>query len=515
MLVCISNETGQGSGKMAYTKTPMESTDQTKVVPFLHEIDNRSPALAKDTDSLNLLWDIIPNQGTGDGYFQATKREGLQPFDVTQVSEAITGLFYWAQGNVVVACGEFGIQAYFTDGTKSWSSTTVLYSDTSKMIGFTNFAYEDGTNDLIITDGLNLVKVTIAGTVTVITDPDRPVFHRPYPVFLDGYLFLADDKGNIQNSVNNNPTSWNASEFITAEAYPDRITALIRHGVYIVALGSSSVEFFYDAGNPTGTPLAKQSSTTPRIGYMGGLTTYGDNIYFIGIPANGNPTVCEISGLKVSPIGNATIERQIEGTAPNNTGDGVSDFPGHIFTINGHAVYVWKGNNLKTYGLDLTTKLWIRLQTHLSNSPGFNARASTYVDVPPAGVKPFTLISFGNTVNTNLLYAFRETVYQDNGVNFTVQFVSRNLDFGTRRVKFGSRVLLQCDQTPTTSLCFLSWSDDDYQTYSTPRSIDVSHVYPHLYALGQFRKRAWKITYSDNFPMRWQHLELDYSQGQA
>lgn len=500
---------------MAYTKTPMESTDQTKTVPFLFELETRSPTESKDNDALNVVWDIVPNQGTGDGYYQAVKREGLSAFETTATPEAVNGLFYWAQGNVVVAAGEFGLQAYFTNGTSSWSSAVAIFSDSAKQIGFTNFAYEDGTNDLIVTDGNVLAKVTVAGTVTLITDPDRPVFHRPYPVFLDGYLFLADDKGNIQNSVNNNPTSWNAGEFITAEAYPDRITALIRHGVYIVALGASSVEFFYDAANPTGTPLAKQSSTTPRIGYMGGLTTYGDNIYFIGLPANGNPTVCEISGLKVNLIGNATIERQIEGTVPNNTGDNVSDFPGHIFTINGHALYVWKGNNLKTYALDLTTKLWLRLETHLSNSTGFNARASTYVDVPPSGVKPFTLVSFGNTVNVKNLYAFRETVYQDNGVNYVVQFVTRNLDFGTRRVKFGSRLLVHCDQTPSTSFCNISWTDNDYQTFSTPRTVDVSNVYPTLYALGQFRKRGWKLTYSDNFPMRWQQLELDYSQGQA
>lgn len=121
--------------------------------------------------------------------------------------------------------------------------------------------------------------------------------------------------------------------------------------------------------------------------------------------------------------------------------------------------------------------------------------------------------TYFNILGDANIYRFSDTAYQDNGVNFEMKFRTSMENFGTNRIKFGTRILVDCDQTPTTSNVMISWTDNDYQTFSTPRAVDVSHAYKQLYALGRFRKRAYQVTYSDNFPMRMNGLEFDYVQG--
>ena len=71
------------------------------------------------------------------------------------------------------------------------------------------------------------------------------------------------------------------------------------------------------------------------------------------------------------------------------------------------------------------------------------------------------------------------------------------------------------DQSASSANAEVSWSDDDYQTFSTPRSIDMIYKFPVLYRLCQFRRRAFKITWTQNLPMRFKHIELDLNMGQA
>jgi hypothetical protein len=500
---------------MAFTKAPMENTEKNTTLPLLWEWDDRSPLLDKDTEAVNVVWDVVQDKIEGSGHIHAIKREGLQQFNTVAIGAGIDGLFYWAEPQIIVGAGSAGIQFFSNNGVNTNTNALVAFDiGIAGHIGFTNFLYDDGHSDLVITDGFNAVVVTTACAVTIISDADRPVFHRPYPVFLDGYLFLADDKSNIQNSVNNNPLSWVAGDFISAEAYPDKITALARHGAYIVAFGTSSMEFFYDAANPTGTPLAKYTASTPRIGYLGGLAPQGDSLYFIGTPVGSYPGICKLTGFKIEQIGTASSNRSTAYAARYPFGLLQSDFAGHIFNINGHTLYCWRSNNSKTYAVDTDTGMFTRLETHLSNSVGFNPVASCFVERPVNnGDAGFTVVSF-SSFNSNL-FAFSPTIYRDDNVNFTVTFVTRNLDFGTRRRKFGNRLVIACDQPATPSNISISWTDNDYQTYSTARTLDISNVYPAMYSLGMFMKRAWKITYSDNFPLRFQSMELDYQQGDA
>ena len=85
---------------------------------------------------------------------------------------------------------------------------------------------------------------------------------------LNGYIFVCVG-GDIYNSDLDLPDSWNPSDFISTEIYPDNIVALAKYKNYLIAFGTNTIEFFYDAANISGTPLARQEGILHNIGCMG------------------------------------------------------------------------------------------------------------------------------------------------------------------------------------------------------------------------------------------------------
>jgi len=118
---------------------------------------------------------------------------------------------------------------------------------------------------LFICDGTSGWVINSAGTATKISDADFPTPHIPSPTFIDGYILVA--KGSdVYNCVLDDPLSWDASNFLSAEMFPDPIKALARQNNQVVVLGGSSIEFFYDAANVSGSPLSRNDSTTIQMG---------------------------------------------------------------------------------------------------------------------------------------------------------------------------------------------------------------------------------------------------------
>jgi hypothetical protein len=504
---------------MAYSKTPMQDTDQTKQIPLFHDWESRENSLAfpagtRGTEAQNLVVEVIKNEVNGDAYVRAIKRDGSElVFTMnTDPGEVVCGIYYWKRANRLVGVSATRINFWNLDtGVLTTSSVINMPNGPITGIGFTEFLYDNGTTDLVVSDGQFLNLVNQAAVVTVVVDPDFPPTHNPYPVFLDGYLFVSTNNGHIYNSDLNTPTSWQASNLLDAEAYPDELVALARVGVYIVAFGTQSTEYFYNAANPTGTPLARVDGATKSVGYLMGLASHENALYIVGKNPSGIPTFYELNALKLREFGTETSRRWLNNITT------LTQTRGSILTLNGHRCYciTTNRNNLpvETFYYDLDTNFFSSLQI------GADGTGGPFIHTATEGIRTVSgyaqVQTYFGIYNSNEIQRFNGELYQDKGVNFTVRITTRPQNFGTQRVKFGGRMILGCDQTPTPSLMNLSWSDDDYLTFSTPRTIDASNAYTPLYALGSFRKRVFRLTYTDNFPMRWTTIELDYQQGQA
>ncbi len=492
---------------MAFSKTPMQDTDQTKTLPMMMQWQTRDVSDTKDTQAVNVVWDIIedPN-GT---YAVAIKREGLTPVALSiNVPSAIYGVYFWQfdLGRIVIV-GAFGALMFDAEtGLQISSGPPNTFADA--LIGFTEFQYDTGQVDLIITDGNKIVRLGVTGIVTEMLDVDIPRPHNPYPVYLDGYLFLSDDKS-IANSNLNDPNTWVASNFISVDAYPDDLLAIARHGVYIVAFGGQSIQYYYDAANPTGTPLALYSASAPQIGFQGGLVTLGETLLFTGNERNGNPGVYILRGLKLETLTIPSVARRLD----KFTKDATSFRTGHLISCHGHMLYTWTDYSTVTvqeltsvYAVDLGNKLWVKLK--YQDRDTFPLRSTTLV------LNRNTYRTFAAmTEQTSRLLQFSDTIYADVEANFDVQFTTKNWDFDTQRTKFGSKLMVNTDQTTVPSSLYVSWTDNDYQSWSPERPIDLSNNYKQLFSMGMFRKRAFRFRYRDNQPMRFVSAELDYQQG--
>jgi len=104
-------------------------------------------------------------------------------------------------------------------------------------------------------------------------------------------------------------------------------------------------------------------------------------------------------------------------------------------------------------------------------------------------------------------------VYQDNGTNFTCLITSENNDFGTMNRKRMHRLSVIGDRPSSAANLSVSWSDDDYQSFNTARTIDLNQDLPSCYQLGSFRQRIFKLSFTANSPMRLQELEVDINKG--
>ena len=163
--------------------------------------------------------------------------------------------------------------------SNSGTTRTYLYriDDTGDLTGVTAVGTVDvpvgGMSSIISTEsGVSFVKSTTeaytieGGVFTKVSDAQYPAVTVRGAVYLNGRLYVMEPDGTIWNSAEDDFTSWAGTDFIVAEFEADGGVCLAKQGEYVIALGQFTTEAFYDAGNPTGSPLDPVGSAVMLIG---------------------------------------------------------------------------------------------------------------------------------------------------------------------------------------------------------------------------------------------------------
>lgn len=89
----------------------------------------------------------------------------------------------------------------------------------------------------------------------------------PFAV-MDGYVFIvATDGQKVYNSTLGDPSTFNtSSDFLETEQFGDAAVYCFTYKNHLCVVGTNSVEFFYDAANELGSPLARQIGYSHRLG---------------------------------------------------------------------------------------------------------------------------------------------------------------------------------------------------------------------------------------------------------
>lgn len=482
-------------------QTQDQNSYQTHRVQFVRDATSRSNNTSlKDEDFLNCVFESIKNRQLDDNRQFIMKRAGAGLQIASVVASEVRGMYYWDdQDKLLYATNNVVYMYDFNTATNTLLSGT--FTTTTGEVGFSEYLYDTNQVVIIMTDGTTLKQVTSAGVVTVCADADLPVPHLPFPVFLDGYLFLAKkDSADIYNSDLNDPFAWTPGNVIVAEMRADLLQRICILNNYLVAFGTRSIEYFWDAGNATGSPMQRNDTPIKLNLYLGGFAQYGNDIYFLGENLSGQPEVFRLSDFKLEGLANYTVSRYL-----NTVTESIDNWEGAIVTCQGHAIYLVSAGDF-TYACDVENKFWTRWSWQNTNSfpVAHSARATTLTQRRSV---------FALKGATSAIYYLSDSLYQDVGVNFTYRIVTEAADFGTLNRKMMGRFSLVGDRPSANSNFNLYWSDDDYQSYTGPRVINMNQDLPSTYRLGQFRQRIFKIEYIDNYPFRVQRYEVDVNKG--
>lgn len=533
---------------MAYSKTPSLSTYETKRVSFVGNPENRGVG-DKDLRLLNMMVDLVESP-TGKRVF-LKNRPGLAPYASSPAGEG-RGLFLWYNygheihviGNKVYLDGVVvitlttssgnigfaehvddsaqhtilmvdGIEGYVfkTDGTfkpcipVAWTAATAYVSgDAVSPVTANGFCYDctvSGTTAGVQPAWPTTVGATVVdGTVTwECREQAFPTPHAPYPVFLDGYMFLPKaNTQDIQNCDLNYPLKWSAGNYITAEMYPDTVVALAKNNNLIYGIGQSSVQIFYDNANPTGTPLLNNPGVVIQFGCPAPMSVVQTDkeVIMVADTSAGGRSVWTIDGYKANEITIPAVAQALD-----NEGSLLTNAIATSIRVMGQKLYVLSLTNT-TWVYSLTTEMWSQWSGVSGN---FSAARSAPNDNG-------SLVWLGKT--DGRLYTMSMSVYTDNGIPYPCTLTSTKFDFDTINRKTMSRMCLIGDvpsSTTANQVVYVTWSDDDYQTWSASRTMTLNGDLPSIRQLGDFRRRAFRISYASGLPFRIEGIEVDINKG--
>lgn len=491
-----------------------------QTIPLVGSLTNRLESgvivETKDQGFINCFPIITRNTVTGQGKIYLVKRLGYDLIATVADSSftSRSGYCVWSGSSTnyaifSVASSSFGfVRCYDETGTilgasfvgygcRSLSET--LISNVPTLIALVP---QDSGNTL--TDAFYYQS---GGSWTKITDGDFPT-NQASPLQLcgeaihkDGYMFVMDVNGRIWNSDLNSVTAWTATSYIDANDKPDLGVGLAISNHMIVAFNRRSIQFFQNTGNAVGSPLTRVPLTL-NIGVdadgtieQSKIIQVADTVYFIGYNKEDSARhVYSLKGTSVTQISNSAVDEFLN----DNNQAGSSYLIGTIFQ---HGMTHLVMSAYDTFGAHymycIETGVWWRWY-----GLGGNPTAAC------AGDFCFSL---------RKIYK-KATDYMDDqtGITMTIQF--GNLDQGTSRKKFFHAAELVCDKQSTSGNISISWSDDDYANFSTPRTIDSSTGTRRITRLGSTKrdnnnKRAWKIEEAVNRPFRGESLKLWYTEG--
>jgi predicted heme/steroid binding protein len=479
---------------MPYSKNPVIQTYETKRVNFISNPQQRSSDPNKDFRLVNMMTEVITSPIGDNKKYYIKSRAGLTQAYTTQTGEG-RGVFYWTYGGNSYCMAVVGNKVY-ANGAAVLTLTT-----STGHVGFTEFLTSTNVSKLVLLDGTKGYVFSAYNTAAQITDVDFPSPHVPTPVYLDNYLFVAKaNTADIYNSDLNDPSAWTAGNYITANMYPDTIKALSKNNNFLYAVGSNSIEYFYDNANASGSPLSKQPTAVQQFGTASGASVIQTDkeVILVGETSDGGHTVWTVDGFKETEIGIPAVKSALQAE-----GSSISSCRAFGIRVSGQKLYILCLTQ-RTFVYSFTTKMWSEWQSGSSAFVGYDGSDG------PNGT-PYILDATNGKV-----YTMSETAFTDNGTAFDCTAVTAKLDFENINRKFMYRLSIigdVPDDAGTYNTVYVSWSDDDYKTWSTERSLNFNADLPAIHQLGQFRRRAFKLRYSSPKLFRIEMIEVDINKG--
>jgi hypothetical protein len=205
---------------------------------------------------------------------------------------------------------------YFINGSRLYSLTTAgVIVDIGTITGTGRVSLANNGQFLVIVvpGGDAFAYDNVADTLAQITDID--FITSSTVVFKDGFfVFSAADGSVFFNSALNDPFTYDALDFGTAEINPDRIVALhVNHNELFVT-GEETVELFQNVGG-SGFPFQRIPGANIQKGIYAkfSLAEFDNTFVFVGGGENEEPAIWKVTGSSsVQKISTSAIDNAIQ-----------------------------------------------------------------------------------------------------------------------------------------------------------------------------------------------------------
>lgn len=458
-------------------------------LPLMVRTSNRGQTTDKDARLVNCYLEV--DKG---GEIYIYKRPGLTPAGIVVPDQLGRGAYFW-KGSVYTIFGNtlFKDSVAITGGP-SLNTTNGVYRFDSNL---------GATPQLIFGNGVATYAYTTAGGVvgplnTIDTDFPAPVV-KGFS-YLDGFTFVMKADTRIYNSELNSvniATSWNPINFISAQIEPDDGVFLAKQLVYVVAFKQWTTEFFFNAGNPTGSILGPVQGMKVNYGCASpdSVRSIDDVLFWLCTNRSASLQVMAMDKGATNIISTPAIDRLLANI------DYSVVYSWHL-KITGHSFYIltFKNSNL-TLAYDIAMDEWC--QWTGSDGNYLPIVDSTY-DVQGRHI-------LQHESNGRIMYC-NVGIYKDLDQPIQVDIITPIFDAGTRRRKQMNRLEIIGDIVEGSVLDVRN-TDDDYKTWENWRRINLGDDSPILDNEGTFERRAYHFRHKSDTPFRIQAVEVQYDIG--
>ena len=335
-------------------------------------------------------------------------------------------------------------------------------------------------------------------------------------VDLDGYFFVCDINGQIHNSNLNDITTWSALDFLKAERAADYGVYLGKIGDNIVYIGTRSVEFFYNAGNASGSPLARRQDVSYKIGTYtpNSVLEIGDDIYFVGIDESLGIGFYRIRGFELTKLSDTKMDERMDvtfnGVDPTSLTGALASYirTASIETGQNSGVLLSLGN-YGSYFYDFRTGIWALW--NFGAEPTYKGDSSLWLNAFPivsGNGDDYYQFTNGTVARTsgpdnvaiddlgegNAPDVYMQTPVWDGGTLKKKRINSVSVLSDRRAVDWGASAPI------TVNLRWFDFGKINGSTspqpptdYTTGRGLDLNITTPLLKRLGSTRQRQWLI----------------------
>lgn len=267
--------------------------------------------------------------------------------------------------------------------------------------------------------------------------------------------------------------------------------------VYVVVLKQWTIEYFFDAGNATGSPLGPVQGMKVNYGCAHGdsVQKINDVLFFLSIDQTNSLQVSSLDRGAHEVVSTPAIDRLLASAS-------IQTVYSWQLKLGGHSFYVitLKDSNL-TLAFDISQRLWFQWTDHEGN----------YYPIVASAYDANGRHILQHESNGRLFYV-DSTYYKDLNDPIIVDIITPNFDAGTYRRKYLKQLKLVGDQVEG-GVVELRYTDDDYISWSQWRSVDMGADAPMLTDLGTFKRRAFHLRYIKDLPFRIRAVEAQYDVG--